>query len=124
MKKNAFLKKVLGLSAIGLVGSSLALTAISCSSSEKQDAWDKENIAPTQINQDTKVPHTLLRLFAIYDDTGTEDLHESSDNSLLEGINATLKEVANSIAESNTDVKNALNNLSKDTQIENPQEVS
>ena len=74
MKKNAFLKKVLGLSAIGLVGSSLALTAISCSSSEKQDAWDKENIAITKINQDTKVPHTLLRLFAIYDDTGTKDV--------------------------------------------------
>ena len=74
MKKNAFLKKVLGLSAIGLVGSSLALTAISCSSSEKQDAWDKENIAITKINQDTKVPHTLLRLFAIYDDTGTNDV--------------------------------------------------
>ena len=53
----------------------------------------------------------------------TEDLKESSDN-LLEGINATLKEVANSIAESNTDVKNALNNLGKDTQIENPQEES
>ena len=74
MKKNVFLKKVLGLSAIGLVGSSLALTAISCSSSEKQDAWDKENIAITKINQDTKVPHTLLRLFAIYDDTGTNDV--------------------------------------------------
>ena len=74
MKKNAFLKKVLGLSAIGLVGSSLALTAISCSSSEKQDAWDKENIAITKINQDTKVPHTLLRLFAIYDDTGTNNV--------------------------------------------------
>ena len=54
----------------------------------------------------------------------TEDLHESSDNTLLEGINATLKEVANSIAESNTDVKNALNNLGKETQIENPQEES
>lgn len=53
-----------------------------------------------------------------------EDLNESSDNSLLEGINATLKEVANSITESNADVKNALNNLSKDTQIENPQEES
>ena len=52
----------------------------------------------------------------------TEDLKESNDNTLLEGINATLKEVANSIAESNTDVKNALNNLGKDTQIENPQE--
>ena len=54
----------------------------------------------------------------------TEDLNESNDNTLLEGINATLKEVANSIAESNTDVKKALNNLSKDTQIENPQEES
>ena len=40
----------------------------------------------------------------------TEDLNESNDNTLLEGINATLKEVANSIAESNTDVKKALNN--------------
>ena len=54
----------------------------------------------------------------------TEDLHESSDNTLLEGINATLKEVANSITESNTDVKNALNNLGKNAQIENPQEES
>ena len=54
----------------------------------------------------------------------TEDLNEPSDNSLLEGINATLKEVANSIAESNTDVKNALNNLGKETQIENSQEES
>ena len=48
----------------------------------------------------------------------TEDLNESTDNTLLEGINATLKEVANSIAESNTDVKNALNNLGKETQEE------
>ena len=54
----------------------------------------------------------------------TEDLNESSDNALLEGINATLKEVANNIAESNTDVKNALNNLGNETQIENPQEES
>ena len=54
----------------------------------------------------------------------TEDLNESTDNSLLEGINATLKEVSNSIVESNMDVKNALNNLGKDTQIENPQEES
>ena len=54
----------------------------------------------------------------------TEDLNEPSDNSLLEGINATLKEVANSIAESNTDVNNALNNLGKETQIENSQEES
>ena len=54
----------------------------------------------------------------------TEDLCESSDNTLLEGINATLKEVANGIAESNTDIKNALNNLGKETQIENPQKES
>ena len=54
----------------------------------------------------------------------TEDLNESNDNTLLEGINATLKEVANSIAESNTDVKKALNNLGKEIQIENPQEES
>ena len=53
-----------------------------------------------------------------------EELKEASDNTLLDGINATLKEVANSIAESNTDVKNALNNLSKDTQIENPRDES
>ena len=45
----------------------------------------------------------------------TEDLKEPNDNTLLEGINATLKEVANSIAESYTDVKNALNNLGKET---------
>ena len=50
----------------------------------------------------------------------TEELHESSDNTLLEGINTTLKEVANSIAESNTDVKNALNNLGKTTKIDEP----
>ena len=54
----------------------------------------------------------------------TEDLKESNDNSLLEGINATLKAVVNSISESNTDVKNALNNLGKDTQVENQQEES
>lgn len=53
-----------------------------------------------------------------------EELTEASDNTLLEGINASLKEVANSITESNADVKNALNNLSKDTQIENTQEES
>ena len=49
-----------------------------------------------------------------------EDLNESNDNTLLEGINATLKEVANSIAESNTDVKNALNNLGKKTKVDEP----
>ena len=54
----------------------------------------------------------------------TDDLKATTDATLIEGINATLKEVANSIAESNTDVKNALNNLGKETQIENPQKES
>ena len=54
----------------------------------------------------------------------TDDLKATTDATLIEGINATLKEVANSIAESNTDVKNALNNLGKETQIENQQEES
>lgn len=54
----------------------------------------------------------------------TDDLKATTDATLIDGINATLKEVANSIAESNTDVKNALNNLSKETQIEKPQEES
>ena len=54
----------------------------------------------------------------------TDDLKATTDATLIEGINATLKEVANSIAESNTDVKNALNNLGKGIQIENPQEES
>lgn len=52
----------------------------------------------------------------------TEDLNESNDNTLLEGIDATLKEVANSIAESNADVKNALNNLGKNPQEESEEE--
>ena len=75
MKKNAFLKKVLGLSAIGLVGSSLALTAISCSSSEKQDAWDKGHVAPTKIEniKDYKIP-SFMPTFAIYDEAGTTDV--------------------------------------------------
>ena len=48
----------------------------------------------------------------------TDDLKVTTDATLIEGINATLKEVANSIAESNTDVKNALNNLGKETKID------
>ena len=50
----------------------------------------------------------------------TDNLNVSSDNTLLEGINATLKEVANGIAESNMDVKNALNNLGKKTKVDEP----
>lgn len=54
----------------------------------------------------------------------SEDLNESADATFVESINATLKEVANSINASNADIKDALNNLGKDTQIENPQEES
>ena len=51
-------------------------------------------------------------------------LNESTDATFVESINATLKEVANSINASNADIKDVLNNLGKDTQIENPQEES
>ena len=54
----------------------------------------------------------------------TDNLKATTDVTLIEGINATLKEVADSITASNTDIKDALNNLGKDTQIENPQEES
>lgn len=50
----------------------------------------------------------------------TEDLKEACDNTLLEGINATLKEVADSITASNTDIKDALNNLGKEPKVEEP----
>lgn len=50
----------------------------------------------------------------------TDDLKATTDATLIEGINATLKEVASSIAESNTDVKNALNNLGKKSKIDEP----
>ena len=50
------------------------------------------------------------------------DLNESADATFVESVNATLKEVANSINASNADIKDALNKLGKDTQIENPQE--
>lgn len=50
----------------------------------------------------------------------TDDLKATTDATLIEGINATLKEVANSITESNTDIKNALNNLGKETKIDEP----
>ena len=55
------------------------------------------------------------------------DLNESTDATFVESVNATLKEVANSINASNADSKDALNKLGKlgkDTQIENPQEES
>ena len=54
----------------------------------------------------------------------TDDLKATTDTTLIEGINATLKEFADSITASNTDIKDALNNLGKETQIENPQEES
>ena len=54
----------------------------------------------------------------------SDDLKATTDATLIEGINATLKEVADSITASNTDIKDALNNLGKETQIENQQEES
>lgn len=39
------------------------------------------------------------------------ELKETHDTELIDSINATLKEVSTSITESNTDIKNALNNL-------------
>ena len=50
----------------------------------------------------------------------TDDLKATTDVTLIEGINATLKEVADSITASNTDIKDALNNLVKDTKIDVP----
>lgn len=50
----------------------------------------------------------------------TDDLKATTDATLIEGINATLKEVADSITASNTDIKDALNNLGKETKIDEP----
>ena len=48
----------------------------------------------------------------------TDDLNATTDATLIEGINATLKEVADNITASNAEIKDALNNLSKDTKID------
>ena len=50
----------------------------------------------------------------------TDDLKATTDATLIEGINATLKDVADSITASNTDIKDALNNLGKGTKIDEP----
>ena len=50
----------------------------------------------------------------------SDDLKATTDATLIEGINATLKEVADSITASNTDIKDALNNLGKATNIDEP----
>ena len=50
----------------------------------------------------------------------TDDLKATTDVTLIEGINATLKKVADSITASNTDIKDALNNLGKETKIDEP----
>ena len=49
-----------------------------------------------------------------------DDLNATTDATLIEDINATLKKVADSITESNTDIKDALNNLGKKTKIDEP----
>ena len=50
----------------------------------------------------------------------TDDLKATTDSALIEGINATLKEVADSITATNTDIKDALNNLGKGSKIDEP----
>ena len=50
----------------------------------------------------------------------TDDLNATTDATLIEGINATLKVVADKITASNADIKNALNNLGNETKIDEP----
>ena len=50
----------------------------------------------------------------------TDDLTATTDATLIEAINATLKEVADSITTSNADIKDALNNLGKETKVDEP----
>ena len=50
----------------------------------------------------------------------TDDLNATTDATLIEGINATLKEVADNITASNAEIKDALNNLGKETKIDEP----
>lgn len=50
----------------------------------------------------------------------TDDLKATTDATLIEGINATLKTVADSITASNADIKDALNNLGNANTIVEP----
>ena len=50
----------------------------------------------------------------------TDELNATTDATLIDNINATLNKVADSITESNTDIKEALNNLGKKTKIDEP----
>ena len=50
----------------------------------------------------------------------TDDLTATTDATLIEDINATLKEVADSITTSNADIKDALNNLGKEPKVDEP----
>ena len=54
----------------------------------------------------------------------TDDLKATTDAALIEGLNATLKDVADSITASNADIKDALNNcyvdLGKKAKIDEP----
>ena len=52
-----------------------------------------------------------------------DELQENHDSTLIDNINATLKEVSNSITESNADIKNALNNLTNTTKKETETET-
>lgn len=50
----------------------------------------------------------------------TDNLKATTDATLIDSINATLKKVEDGITESNTDIKEALNNLGKKTKIDEP----
>ena len=53
----------------------------------------------------------------------SDELNVVQDTTLIESINATLKEVSNTITESNTNITNALNNLNNTTKIETETET-
>ena len=53
----------------------------------------------------------------------SDELNVEQDATLIESINATLKEVSNTITESNTNITNALNNLNNITKKEKETET-
>ena len=53
----------------------------------------------------------------------SDELKVKQDASLIESINTTLKEVSNTITESNTNITNVLNNLNNITKTETETET-
>lgn len=53
----------------------------------------------------------------------SDELNVEQDTTLIESINTTLKEVSNTIIESNIDITNALNNLNNTTNKETETET-